>query len=119
MRAVNLIPSEQRGSGGGPVTGASNGAAFMVVGLLAGLAVLAGLYGLASHQVSSRKTEVANITAQAQATQSRASELTPYVSFQQMYKQRLQTVSASPWAHAFDWAHAFHELDACCPAAPH
>jgi Tfp pilus assembly protein PilN len=115
VKAVNLIPSEQRGGGGGSAAGASNGAAFMVLGLLVGLAVLAGLYGIASHQVSTRKSEVANITAQAQATQARAAELAPYVSFKQMYQQRLQAVSQLVGTR-FDWAHAFHELGRVLPS---
>ena len=45
MRAVNLIPSEQRK--GGAVGRRSQGAAFAVLGLLAGAAILAFMYGMA------------------------------------------------------------------------
>jgi type II secretory pathway pseudopilin PulG len=114
VKAVNLIPSDQR-AGGGPVTGESDGGAFMVIGLLVGLAVMALLYGVASHQVSSRKGEVASITAQAQATQARANELSPYVSFKTMYQSRLQAVSQLVGTR-FDWAHAFHEIGRVLPA---
>ena len=113
MRAVNLIPAEQR-AGGGPVAGQSEGAAFMVLGLLAGLAVLAGLYGIASHQVSTRTSEVASINAQAQATQARANALAPYTSFKGMYEQRKNAVSELVNTR-FDWAHAFHELGRVLP----
>lgn len=114
MKAVNLIPSEQR-SGGGSVTGDSEGGAFLVIGLLAGLAVLALLYGIARHQVSSRQSEAASISAQAQVTSARASELTPYVSFKALYQSRLQAVSELVGTR-FDWAHAFHELGRVLPA---
>jgi Tfp pilus assembly protein PilN len=114
VKAVNLIPSEQR-SGNATAIGVSNAPALMVVGLLVGVAVLAFLYGSASHQVSSRKAEVANVNAQAQATQARASELAPYVSFKQMYQQRLQDVSELVGTR-FDWAHAFHELGRVLPS---
>ncbi len=114
MKAVNLIPSEQR-SGGGSVTGDSDGGAFIVIGLLAGLAVLALLYGVARHQVSSRQSEVASVSAQAQATAARANELAPYVSFKALYQTRLQTVSELVGTR-FDWAHAFHELGRVLPA---
>lgn len=113
MKAVNLIPSEQRG-GGGSVTGESDGGAFIVVGLLAGLAVLALLYGVARHQVSSRTSEVASVTAQAQATQARASQLAPYVSFKATYQTRLQAVSQLVGTR-FDWAHAIHEIGRVLP----
>jgi Tfp pilus assembly protein PilN len=114
MKAVNLIPADQR-AGGGSARGQSDGGAYIVLGLLAGVAVLALLYGVALHQVSSRKTEVANVTAQVQATQARASELAPYVSFKTMYQQRLQAVSELVGTR-FDWAHAFHELGRVLPA---
>ncbi len=113
MKAVNLIPSDQRG-GGGSVTGESDGGAFIVVGLLAGLAVLALLYGVARHQVSSREGEVARVTAQAQATQARATQLAPYVSFKATYQTRLQAVSQLVGTR-FDWAHAIHEIGRVLP----
>ncbi len=113
MKAVNLIPAEQR-AGGAPVAGESQGAAFLVLGLFAGLAVLAVLYGIAAHQVSSRKGEVASVTAQAQATQARANELAPYTTFKAMYEQR-QTAVNTLVNTRFDWAHAFHELARVMP----
>jgi type II secretory pathway pseudopilin PulG len=113
VKAVNLIPSDQRG-GGGSVTGESDGGAFIVVGLLAGLAVLALLYGVARHQISSRTSEVASVTAQAQATQARASQLAPYVSFKATYQTRLQAVSQLVGTR-FDWAHAIHEIGRVLP----
>jgi Tfp pilus assembly protein PilN len=113
VRAVNLIPADQQAGAGGPA-GESNGVAYMVLGLLAGLAVLALLYGIAHHQVASRRAEVAKITAEAQATQARASQLAPYVSFKATYQQRLQAVSQLAGTR-FDWAHAFHELGRVLP----
>ena len=53
MRAVNLIPAEQRG-GASVGAGRSQGAAYAVLGLVAGLAVMVVLYGIARHQVTSR-----------------------------------------------------------------
>jgi Tfp pilus assembly protein PilN len=114
MRAVNLIPSDQR-AGAGSVTGDSEGGAFLVIGLLAGLAVLALMYGIASHQTSTRQSEVASVTAEAQAAQARASELAPYVSFKALYQARLQAVSELAGTR-FDWAHAFHEIGRVLPA---
>ncbi len=54
VRAVNLIPLDQRG-GSGPAAGRSQGGAYAVLVLLAGLAVLALLYGVARHEISSRQ----------------------------------------------------------------
>ncbi|HEY2142506.1 MAG TPA: PilN domain-containing protein [Solirubrobacteraceae bacterium] len=113
MRAVNLIPAAQRGSGGSAV-GESQGAAYAILGVLAGLAVLAFLYGSARHQISSRRTQAATLTAQAQQAQAKATALAPYVSFAALREQRTQAVSQLVDSR-FDWSHAFHELGRVLP----
>jgi Tfp pilus assembly protein PilN len=113
MRAVNLIPAAQRGSGGSAV-GESQGAAYAILGVLAGLAVLAFLYGSARHQISSRRTQAASISAQASQAQAKATALAPYVSFAALREQRTQAVSQLVDSR-FDWAHAFHELGRVLP----
>jgi Tfp pilus assembly protein PilN len=114
MRAVNLIPADQRGDAGGG-GGRSGGGVYVVLGLLGGLAVMALLYGLAAHQVSSRRSDVATLTAEAQQAQARAAQLAPYTSFLAMREQRVQAVSTLVDSR-FDWAHAFHELGRVLPA---
>ncbi len=112
MRAVNLIPSEQRT--GGTVGTRSKGAAFVVLGVLAGFVVLAGLYAVARHEIASRTSQVATLTTQAQEVQARAQALAPYTSFVAMREQRLQAVSQLI-GDRFDWAHALHELGRVLP----
>lgn len=113
MRAVNLIPADQRGDTGGG--GRSGGGVYVVLGLLGGLAVMALLYGLAAHETSSRRSDVATLTAEAQQAQARAAQLAPYTSFLTMREQRVQAVSQLVDSR-FDWAHAFHELGRVLPA---
>jgi hypothetical protein len=113
MRAVNLIPAAQRG-GGGSTAGESQGAAYAILGVLAGLAVLAFLYGNARHQISSRRTRASSIAAQAQQAQAKAVALAPYVSFAALREQRTQAVSQLVDSR-FDWSHAFHELGRVLP----
>jgi Tfp pilus assembly protein PilN len=112
VKAVNLIPSEQRS--GAAVGSRSEGGAFIVLGLLAGLVVLAGLYGLARHQISSQRAEANTLTARAQRVQAEATELAPYTSFMAMREQRLQAVSQLV-GDRFDWADALHELGRVLP----
>lgn len=112
MRAVNLIPTDQRK--GGAVGRRSQGAAFAVLGLLAGAAVLTFMYGMAAHQAESRKAEAAKLTARAATVQSEASQLTPYTSFMQMREQRLQTI-AQLINSRFDWSSAMGELSRVLP----
>ncbi len=114
MKAVNLIPGEQR-QGSGSLTGRSGGAALILLGVVAGLAVLILMYGSASHRISSQKGEVATLTAEASAIQARAGRLTPYTNFVSMADQRTQTVAQLVQAR-FDWSHALHELGRVLPA---
>lgn len=114
MRAVNLIPGEQR-QGSGSLTGRSGGAALVVLALVAGLAVMILMYGSASHSISSQTGEVASLEAQASAIRARAGRLTPYTDFVSMADQRTQTVAQLVQAR-FDWSHALHELGRVLPA---
>jgi Tfp pilus assembly protein PilN len=113
MRAVNLIPSDSR-SGGAPSAGRSGGGAYGVLGVLGGLAILALIYGIARHQISSRRAQVASLTARTQRAQSEATQLAPYASFIALRQQRMNAVSSLVDAR-FDWAHAFHELGRVLP----
>jgi len=108
MRAVNLIPSEQR-SGGSVGAGRSEGAAYGVLALFVAIAVLAVMYGKAHRDVESRKAQAATLGAQAQRAQAQASQLAPYTSFIALRAQREQAV-ATLVDSRFDWAHAFHEF---------
>jgi Tfp pilus assembly protein PilN len=112
MKAVNLIPSESR-SRGSAVT-RSGGSAYAVLVALGGLALLALLYGMAHHQVSSRSAEAASLTQRAASAQADAAQLAPYTSFAAMRQQRTQAVSELVDAR-FDWAHSYHELGRVLP----
>jgi Tfp pilus assembly protein PilN len=113
MRAVNLIPADQRG--GGTVGTRSGGAAFLVLGLLAGIAVLALLYGMAHHSIESRRAEAVSLTARAAEVQAQAARLAPYTTFMAMREQRLQAV-AQLVGSRFDWSNAMGELSRVLPS---
>jgi hypothetical protein len=108
MRAVNLIPSDQR-SGGSVGAGRSGGAAYAVLALLLGFAVLAIAYGKASRTISSDQSKAAALTARAQQETAAAEALAPYTSFVSLRQQREAAVTELVDTR-FDWAHAFHEL---------
>jgi hypothetical protein len=114
VRAVNLIPSELRG---GSTKGASRseGAAYAVLAVLGGLAILALLYGSARHQIKSRETQAATLTTKAQRAQAAVAQLAPYTSFVSLREQREQMVSQIVDSR-FDWAHAMHEFGRVMPA---
>ncbi len=114
MRAVNLIPLDQRG-GSGPAAGRSEGGAYAVLVMVAGLALLAFLYGTARHEISSRRAKAASLVVQTQRAQATVAQLAPYTSFLAMREQRVKAVSQLAQSR-FDWAHAFHELGRVLPA---
>jgi Tfp pilus assembly protein PilN len=113
MRAVNLIPSEQR-AGSGSLAGRSGGAALIVLGLLVGVAVLAVMYGGAARQISKESGEVAKLEAQTAEVRARTGRLTPYTAFVAMAEQRTKTVAQLVQAR-FDWSHTLHELGRVLP----
>ncbi len=113
MRAVNLMPVEQRG-GSGPAAGRSEGGAYAVLVLLACLAGFALLYGMARHDISSRRAKAASLAVRTQRAQAMAAQLAPYTSFLALREQRVQAVSQLAQSR-FDWAYAFHELGRVLP----
>jgi Tfp pilus assembly protein PilN len=116
MRAVNLIPSDERRGGvvSGIGTGRSQGAAYGVLTLLAGLSLLALVYGLARHQVSNHSAQLATIAARTSQLQHSTSALSSYTSFIALREQRVQAVDQLVDSR-FDWAHALHELGRVLP----
>ncbi len=113
MRAVNLIPAEQR-EGAGGITGRSGGAALIVLGLLAGVAALAALYGSAQHNISSSRSELATVNSELTAARAQVGRLAQYTSFIAMADQRAQEISQLV-SSRFDWSHAFNELGRVLP----
>lgn len=117
MKAVNLIPGEQRQGAGGlsDLTGRSGGGALIVLGVVVGLAVMIVMYGSAHHSISSQNGEVAQIKAETSAVEARAGRLTPYTNFVSMADQRTETVAQLVQAR-FDWSHALRELGRVLPS---
>jgi hypothetical protein len=113
MRAFNLIPADERGNAAID-TGKSGGGALVVLGLLGVLAVFALLYGSASRQISSQRSQVATLHARTQLAEAQAARLSPYVSFMALHEQRVQAVDQLVDSR-FDWAHAFHEIGRVLP----
>jgi Tfp pilus assembly protein PilN len=114
MKAVNLIPSDERRRGASVGAGRSQGVAYVVLGTLAGVALLVLLYGVARHHVSSRRSQLATISAETQREQEAVAALTPYTSFIALREARMKAV-ADVVDSRFDWAHAFHELGRVLP----
>lgn len=114
MRAVNLLPVEQR-PGQSVGAGRSQGGAYAVLATVGGLALMAFLYGEAKHEVGSRRAQAAELTEQAHRAQANAESLAPYTSFIALRNQRMQDVEALVDSR-FDWAHVLHEFGRVLPS---
>lgn len=112
MRAVNLIPQDQRGAVS--AAGRSGGGAYAVLGVVGGLALLALVYGIAAREISDNKSKAAALSARAAKAEAAATQLAPYTSFIAVRESRIQAVSLLMGTR-FDWAHSLHELGRVLP----
>jgi len=121
MRAVNLLTPDLRsapkgkGSSGQAVMEAPGGiGAIVLLGALAlCVAALAG-YVLSNNVVKDRKAQLAQLSAEADATVAKAATLKPYADFQTLAQERAGTVQALASAR-FDWEQALRDLSRAMP----
>jgi Tfp pilus assembly protein PilN len=112
MRPVNLIPKEDRRGETAPLrTGAL---VYLVVG--ASVAVLIGVTAmvLMGNKIADRKADVAQLQSEDAAATAKAQELAPYVQFQLLADQRVETVKSLAESR-FDWERVMRELSLVLP----
>ena len=112
MRPVNLLPPDLRPR---QVSGALRGSSYVVVGLLAALLVMAVAYVLSANQVNSRKSEIADVQAEAAEAEARAARLAPYQRFAQIKQTRIDSVKSLA-SRRFDWERLMREVALVLPA---
>jgi Tfp pilus assembly protein PilN len=112
MRAVNLIPTEQRRTPSG--AGAGKGA-YAVVGVLAALVAMVTAYVLIANTVTDRENDAAVAAAEADRLEARAARQAGFANFAQIAQTRLQSV-ASVAETRFDWERVMRELSRIMPA---
>jgi Tfp pilus assembly protein PilN len=116
MKAVNLIPGEERR--GGQAGGRSGNAAYAVLGVLAVLVMMAAAWTLTGRTVDDRRAELSTVEQQAGAAEAQANRLAAYSAFSDLRKKRAETVASI--AHSrFDWAHVMHEVARVIPSDTH
>ena len=114
MRAINLIPEgERRGAGG--AAGRSGGAAYVLLGLLGVLLLVATAYTLQHRSLNAKRTELSKIEATALTSESRAGELASFTQFATLRAKRVETVKGLAGSR-FDWAHSLREIARVVPA---
>ena len=111
MKAVNLIPTEQRRA---KPTGRNSGSAYLVVGVLAVLLVMAVAYVLQSNKVNESKSQAKADNAKAAALEAQAGEQAAFVDFAAIKDVRLATVAGVAETR-FDWERLMRELARVMP----
>ena len=124
MKAINLLPPDQRGAskGGSPKAKAAAAndepggiAAFVLLGVLAACVVAVAAYVLTTNTVKDRQAQLDAATAEADATARRVSELKPYADFQQMAETRIQTINDLA-SSRFDWEQTLRDVSRAIPS---
>lgn len=103
MRAVNLIPADARRGGGAGRAGRSGGMAHVLVGALAVLLVLVGVWTLAGRDLTNARTELAQLEQRTADAQRRAAPLAAFQALAVTGAQRIATVKSLAEAR-FDWS---------------
>lgn len=113
MRAVNLIPSDERRDVRGAPT-KSGGMVYMLLGGLGvGLLMMVALT-LVNKSLTDRRAELADVKGKADSAQAQADSLAPYTQFAALRAKRVETVKSLA-SSRFDWAHAMHEVARVIP----
>ncbi len=115
MRAVNLIPRDQRRGGGGGSGGRTGSAVYIVLGALGALVLATAVYTLTGNQVNSRKGQVAEVSQEATTLEQQAAALKPYTQFATLSKSRLETVTSLADSR-FNWERAMRDLARALPS---
>jgi Tfp pilus assembly protein PilN len=126
MKAVNLLPSDQRSvpkptsapaaKSAAPAGGAFG--AYVVLGALAFAVVAVASYVMVGNQIKDRKADLARVQADAQSVQSQVAALKPYYDFQQLATKRVATVMSLAGSR-FDWERALRDVSQALPRDVH
>jgi Tfp pilus assembly protein PilN len=111
MRAVNLLPQEQRRQ----VVTNRPGSAYVLIGALTVILAMAVTFVLASNQANSRASEAKAAKAEADALQAESARLGSFTNFATIKQTRLQSV-AGVAAGRFDWERMMREVSRLMPA---
>ena len=120
MRAVNLLPNDQRGTAKvvtpAPAQAASGDGfgAYVLLGALALAVIAVAAMVLTKNTINDRTAELAKTDAQVQAVAREAAALKPYADFKQLASARVQTVQALATSR-FDWEQTLRDLSRALP----
>lgn len=111
MKAVNLIPTEQRSA---QPSGSRSGSAYVVIGILATLLVMAAAYVFTANNATERQSEAAAAKAEADRLEAQAAQSEPFTNFAAIKQTRLASVGMIANSR-FDWERLMRELARVVP----
>jgi len=114
VRAVNLIPAEERRGGGAGGSGRSGGAVYVLLGVLAVAVLALSSYVLAGNSVNDKKAELASVSTKADSAEQQAAALKPYAQFAKLEQTRVATVKSLARSR-FNWDRTLRELSTVMP----
>lgn len=112
MKAVNLIPNEQRRAQAG---GAKPGSSYIVIGVLVTLLAMVAGYVLTSNKVTQNKNDAAAAKAEADSLEAEVAQRGSFTNFSQIKETRLASVSGVA-ATRFDWERFMREVSRVIPS---
>src|SRR5829696_530667 len=105
MRAVNLVPTEQRRA---RPTGNRSGGAYVVIGVLATLLVMVGAYVFTANNGKTREADATATKAEADRLEATAAKRGSFTSFADIKATRVASVSTVAGSR-FDWERMLQE----------
>ena len=112
MKAVNLIPTDQRRA---QASGAQAGSSYVVLGVLAVLLLMAVAYVFTSNNVNSRTSDAASAKSEADQLEAQVAARGAYTNFSQLKEQRIASVRTVADTR-FDWERLMRELSRVMPS---
>jgi Tfp pilus assembly protein PilN len=112
MKAVNLIPNDQRRA---QATGARPGSSYILIGALVTLLAMTAAYALTSKRATERQNEATAAKAEADQLEAEVAARGAYTDFAQIKAARLASVSTIA-STRFDWERLMRELSRVIPA---
>jgi Tfp pilus assembly protein PilN len=111
MKAVNLIPTEQRRA---QATGKRSGSAYVLVGLLVTLLALVGAYVFTSNHATDSKNKAVAAKSEADRLEAEVKQRGAFTNFSEIKKARLASVMGVAETR-FDWERLMREISRVMP----
>jgi Tfp pilus assembly protein PilN len=111
MKAVNLLPNDQRRAQG---SGAQPGSSYILIGVLVTLLAMVAGYVVTANKATQNKNDAASAKAEAAQLEAEVAQRGAFTNFSQIKETRLASVSGVA-ATRFDWERFMRELSRVMP----